>query len=612
MDKKLKNLYGKVKYTKFKTLLILSFICISIIPVVLLGLFIFHLSKQELIKQSEKQVWQNAENVSDILDEKLDYIEEFSLKINVDARIYKIFQNLDISDSAQLEIASQEISKILLDYLPWNNTVYSTHIVTSYYQFGEREKNYYPKHSFIGSEVQKEADEADGKLVWIPAYNYLDMFSIRDVPRNFVEYEHVFTAIRKLQLSKVESGHIEYLGNKADHLYLVVNFTEDNLNNMLKKYTKANSQILYYIMSEDGSVVGPYGEDKAEMFQNITAADMGITGDKGTVKYYVNNQKYIVTYSKSQVTGWYTLAMIPVNVLSENIAKDFTRAILILVIAEIILSVAASVFISRKIGKKVYKPLRMIEKTGEGNFNARIRYDSRDEFAFFYKKLNEMNQNLQTLIHEKYEMMIQKRDTEIMSLNIQMNPHFLYNSLNIINWVCLRGEQENTSKMLLDLSRMLQYTSQSGNVLVPLWEDLDWLKRYIGIMQKRYQDKFEVILDIPEHLKSLEVPKLFLQPFVENAIVHGFKNYQDSGKIWISTEEEENDIFFYVEDNGCGIRQENLKEVLNKERKSIGVRNTNKRIKMIYGEKYGVTISSQLEEGTVITIRLPLNGKVYS
>ncbi len=118
MDKKLKNLYGKVKYTKFKILLILSFICISIIPVVLLGLFIFHLSKQELIKQSEKQVWQNAENVSDILDEKLDYIEEFSLKINVDARIYKIFQNLDISDSAQLEIASQEISKILLDYLP--------------------------------------------------------------------------------------------------------------------------------------------------------------------------------------------------------------------------------------------------------------------------------------------------------------------------------------------------------------------------------------------------------------------------------------------------------------------------------------------------------------
>ena len=143
----------KLKYTKFKTLLISSFICISIIPVVLLGLFIFHLSKQELIRQSEKQMWQNAENVSDILDEKLDYIEEFSLKINVDARIYKIFQNLDTSDSVQLESASQEISKILLDYLPWNNTVYSTHIVTPYYQFGEKEKNYYPNHSFMGSKI---------------------------------------------------------------------------------------------------------------------------------------------------------------------------------------------------------------------------------------------------------------------------------------------------------------------------------------------------------------------------------------------------------------------------------------------------------------------------
>lgn len=160
--------------------------------------------------------------------------------------------------------------------------------------------------------------------------------------------------------------------------------------------------------------------------------------------------------------------------------------------------------------------------------------------------------------------------------------------------------------MLLDLSRMLQYTSQNSDVLVPLWEDLGWLKRYIGIMQKRYQDQFEVIMDIPEYLRSLEVPKLFLQPFVENAIVHGFKNYQDSGKIWISAEEDENNILFYVEDNGCGICEEDLKEVLNKERKSIGVRNTNKRIRMIYGEKYGVTISSQLEEGTVVTIRLPL------
>ena len=367
----------KLKYTKFKTLLISSFICISIIPVVLLGLFIFHLSKQELIRQSEKQMWQNAENVSDILDEKLDYIEEFSLKINVDTRIYKIFQNLDTSDSMQLESASQEISKILLDYLPWNNTVYSTHIVTPYYQFGEKEKNYYPNYSFMGSKIQKAADEANGKLVWIPAYNYMDMFSIEDMPRDFLEYEHVFTAVRKLQLSRVESGHIEHLENKTDQMYLVVNFTEDNLNNMLKKYTKANSQILYYIMSEDGSVVGPYGENESKLFRNVTAADMGITENKGTVKYYgANNQEYIVTYSKSMVTGWYTLAMIPVNVFSKNIATDLTRAILILVTIEIILSVTTAVLISRKIGKKVYKPLHMIEKTGEGNFTARIVYDN--------------------------------------------------------------------------------------------------------------------------------------------------------------------------------------------------------------------------------------------
>ena len=240
------------------------------------------------------------------------------------------------------------------------------------------------------------------------------------------------------------------------------------------------------------------------------------------------------------------------------------------------------------------------------NLDTQVEMCRQQDIARMIATFNNMVEQIKKLIHDKEQIEKEKYQEELHTLQSQMNPHFLYNSLNIINWVCLKGEQENASKMLLDLSRMLQYTSQNGDVLVPLWEDLDWLKRYIGIMQKRYQDQFEVSMDIPEYLRSLEVPKLFLQPFVENAIVHGFKNYQDSGKIWISAEEEENDILFYVEDNGCGICEEDLKEVLNKERKSIGVRNTNKRIRMIYGEKYGVTISSQLEEGTVVTIRLPL------
>ena len=257
--------------------------------------------------------------------------------------------------------------------------------------------------------------------------------------------------------------------------------------------------------------------------------------------------------------------------------------------------------------RPLFKLKEQMQQVMAGNLNAEIATtDSKDEISSLSRTFNNMVTEIGHLIEEI--QVTQKRESELRfeMLLAQINPHFLYNSLNIINWVCLKGEQENASKMLLDLSRMLQYTSQNGDVLVPLWADLDWLKRYIGIMQKRYQDQFEVSMDIPEYLRSLEVPKLFLQPFVENAIVHGFKNYQDSGKIWISAEEEENDILFYVEDNGCGICEEDLKEVLNKERKSIGVRNTNKRIRMIYGEKYGVTISSQLEEGTVVTIRLPL------
>ena len=280
--------------------------------------------------------------------------------------------------------------------------------------------------------------------------------------------------------------------------------------------------------------------------------------------------------------------------------------IVLLIVVVVIMAATLSFVLSKKLNKKIYKPLYMIERVGAGDFNSEVEYEPKDEFAFFYQKLNEMNQNLKNLVHENYEVKIQKRDTEIMALNIQMNPHFLYNSLNIINWICLRGEGEKASKMLVKLSRMLQYTSKNRELMVELREDLNWLRDYLDIMSYRYEQRFCAEIDIPKEYLKLQVPKLFLQPFVENAIVHAFENYQEDGEIRLDAELDGDDIIFCVEDNGCGIHQEKIQEILSQKTNSIGVRNTNKRLQMLFGETYGVSISSQIGEGTRVFIRIPI------
>lgn len=601
-----KKLYNRWKYARLRTWLIVFFCMLSVVPLLILGICVFRVARGELTMQAQEYFQQNAVSTSEILDNDLDYIEEFSLKMNADDRLYEIFQYMDTEDAVELEKASGQIAQILLNYLPWNNSVYSTHLVTSYYRFGEENKNFYPENSFMKSKMVQKAKEADGKLVWIPTYEYKEMFSVKGLEQVETEYERLFTAVRKLHPSKISSGRIMKLDKEVEEPYLVINFTEENLRNMLNKYAGENTEAEYYVVTSEGEMVCSAKNQKKENFKRIEEEACRLTENSGCKQSIISGEKYIMSYSKSQVTGWYVIAAIPVKVLSEKIVGKFMRVLILLIVLVVIMAVTLSFILSENLNKKIYKPLQMIERVGAGDFNSEVHYEERDEFAFFYQKLNEMNQNLKNLVHENYEVKIQKRDTEIMTLNIQMNPHFLYNSLNIINWICLRGENETASKMLVKLSRMLQYTSKNRELMVELREDLEWLRNYIDIMSYRYEQRFCAEIDVPEEYLKLQVPKLFLQPFVENAIVHAFENYQEDGKIRIDTEADGDDIIFCVEDNGRGIQQEKIREILSQKTNSIGIRNTNKRLRMLYGDTYGVSISSQLGEGTRIFIRIPV------
>ena len=255
MKQLVKKIYNIWKYARLRTWLIVFFCMLSIIPLLTLGICVFRVARGELTIQAQEYFQQNVESTSEILDNDLDYIEEFSLKMNADDRLYEIFQQIDMEDEVELEKASDQIAQILLNYLPWNNSVYSTHLVTSYYRFGEKNKNFYPENSFLTSKMIQKAKEADGKLVWIPTYEYKEMFSVKGLEQVETEYERLFTAVRKLHPSKISSGRIMKLDEKVEEPYLVVNFTEENLKSMLNKYAGGNKEAEYYVVTSEGEIV---------------------------------------------------------------------------------------------------------------------------------------------------------------------------------------------------------------------------------------------------------------------------------------------------------------------------------------------------------------------
>lgn len=580
----------------------------SVLPLILFSMIVYKIVEDAITKQAEEYFVQSVEKERVIIDNELDYIEEFSQKLNIDERIYHIFSSLNTNDALELKKASNQIYSILNSYKPWGNNIFSAHLVTSYYRFGEEDKNFYPQGTFYESELAVKAREADGRLVWIPTYDYLQTFQIDTLSREQIEYGSLFSAVRQMNVCDVSSGRVKRLKGNQENPILVVNFQEEFLLSLLQEYGEGNKMegSYYMIVSEQGDIVCCTEQEYAggDIYEEEWFAKLEEKAVGGHQLQNVGKIRYLITYSKSEITDWFVIAFVPVEELTSEINENILKFMLIIMVCLVILSFACAVSVSYYLNRKIYRLLTMVDRIGTGDFDTMITYDEKDEFSFFYQGINQVSRNLQKLIHENYEVKLQQRDFEVMILNIQLNPHFLYNTLNMINWICLEGDMEKASNMIVELSRMLQYTSQNKNQKALLKDDLAWLERYIVIMKKRYEDEFQVVFSIDKDLLSCEVPKLFLQPLIENAIVHGFKNLDRQGVLEISACRDGKKLIFMVEDNGNGMSSQRIKEVMSYTGTSIGVANTDRRIKILYGEEFGITIESQLGEGTLMIVTI--------
>ena len=226
-----------------------------------------------------------------------------------------------------------------------------------------------------------------------------------------------------------------------------------------------------------------------------------------------------------------------------------------------------------------------------------------------------MTVKVKQLIEEVSEANEQKRDAEIRALEAQINPHFLYNTLDTINWMAIEKEEYEISKMLRNLGVILRYSVNKSNQLATMREIEDWIEKYISLNQMRFENAFTYEINVDKETYDIRIYKLLLQPFVENAILHGFKEMEYGGllRIDIHLSEERSDLIIIIEDNGKGISPEildifnNREEAVKDDGRSIGLHNAFSRIHMYYGDAASWYINSILGKGTVITIRLPVN-----
>ena len=267
-------------------------------------------------------------------------------------------------------------------------------------------------------------------------------------------------------------------------------------------------------------------------------------------------------------------------------------------------------FISAKISQPIKRLEKQMKRLESGDFEISVEEKGEDEVRRLSKAFNLMVAKIKMLMDQIITEQEGKRKSELKALQAQINPHFLYNTLDSIIWMNENKNYEGVTVMVAALAKLFRISLSRGHEIICIADELEHARNYLTIQKIRYKDKFEYTIDAEPGLQSERTLKLILQPIIENAIYHGISPLNEKGIIKISVTSEGNNILFQVSDNGYGIKPEILKELLVKESTSyhsggVGLKNVNERIKLFYGEEYGIEIKSEIDVGTVVNIRIP-------
>lgn len=360
-----------------------------------------------------------------------------------------------------------------------------------------------------------------------------------------------------------------------------------------------------FIMNDDGNIIYHpqqqliYSELKEENTELISALPDG-SQVEGNVIYIVSS----LENSRWRVVGVSFMQELISDSVRE-IAGILALVLIVIFIAALIISLVLSITLSRPV-HGLAAAMQQFEQDAD-NFSYQPVGGAR-EVQNLSESFGHMVLQIQQLMATVRSEEVNLRKTELRALQAQINPHFLYNTLDSIAWMCEQGRNDEAVKMVNALARLFRISISRGQELIPIRSELQHAESYLQIQAYRYKNHFSYRFEVEESCLDFFCNKITLQPIIENAIYHGINGLVDEGVICISVFSQDEDVIFTVEDNGMGMAPEQVEAILSKERSDhagIGIKNVNDRLKIYFGTKYGIEISSVPDEGTKVTIRMP-------
>jgi sensor histidine kinase YesM len=390
------------------------------------------------------------------------------------------------------------------------------------------------------------------------------------------------------------------IGNRGEILGIVkINIPDKKLFDILSKRDTAGTGDNYYVVLDSG---GNY-------IASVLPPGISLLGGVDELAHAVADTKYSIIQSDANTQYWMLMQLISKDVLKQS-GKEIRTLIIGLLCGLIILSIPLALWVSRKLTSPIYGIVEGMRTVEKGDFNVRLNASSIQEYLYLTTHFNRMVHRLKALIEQLNREHRDRREAEIQLLHAQIKPHFLYNTLDLIHWRALDYNAHEISQMVQQLSKLFRIGLSNDKWYVPVRDELAHARCYMAIQEYRQNFSIEYIENVKSDLLDVSIPKILLQPFLENAVIHGFQHRGiEKAVIQVSIEQREEagspQLLITITDNGCGLPEGFDLQTTG----GIGIRNVMDRIHLYCGPKYGVRVAPGEQGGAQVVMNLPLIGR---
>jgi two-component system sensor histidine kinase YesM len=413
----------------------------------------------------------------------------------------------------------------------------------------------------------------------------------------------------ELPYDKIVSAVLPVYDNTQNIGYIICDINLRKLNRIFDSLNLSHDGVIFMV-DQQGKIIFHPNEENLEKQIPREIADHILTESKGTLENKHGSKTDLIIFSKSEVTNWVLVAQIPYKEIYSAIHE--MEFILFLIIGiSIVCIIVFSLIIAGQIRKPLNLLIKNIERVEQHNFESCQNDYGYGEIAVIGKKFDNMVDTINKLINEVYLSKVRQRETEFEVLRSQINPHFLYNALQLVKAEAVFCGNNEISQLVTSLGYLLRYAMNNKKDMVMITEEMDYIHYYLDIYKRRFENKFDYSINISKEAEQGIMPKLILQPIVENSLLHGLHNKFSDGLIRINVSLQNQFVHFEVFDNGEGIPEESLillrKEIAAGREKSIGLYNIHSRLILNYGEESGIKIESRVGEYTRVCFKIPFH-----